>query len=110
MATHKIKPHINCSWQVAENRYIYDSILKIIHYSRIAMSKVCLITGKKPVYGNTVSHANNHRRTRFEPNLQEKRIWLEEEKRWVRVRLSTKALRTLTKKGTAILAKALKAR
>lgn len=73
------------------------------------MAKVCALTGKKPVYGNAVSHANNHRRTRFEPNLHEKRIWLEEEKRWVRVRLSAKALRTLAKNGTAELAKALKA-
>ncbi len=72
------------------------------------MAKVCVLTGKKPVYGNVVSHANNHRRTRFEPNLQKKRIWLEDEKRWVRVRLSAKALRTLAKKGTAILSKALK--
>jgi LSU ribosomal protein L28P len=72
------------------------------------MAKVCVLTGKKPVYGNVVSHANNHRRTRFEPNLQKKRIWLEDEKRWVQVRISAKALRTLAKKGTAILSKALK--
>jgi large subunit ribosomal protein L28 len=72
------------------------------------MSKVCVVTGKKPVYGNTVSHANNHRRTRFEPNLQEKRIWIEEEKRWVRVRLSARALKTITKNGTHALAKMLK--
>jgi len=73
------------------------------------MSKVCLLTGKTHQYGNTVSHANNHRRTRFEPNLQEKRIWLEEEKRWVRVRLSAKALKTISKNGTAELARLLKA-
>ncbi|KER09099.1 MAG: 50S ribosomal protein L28 [[Candidatus Thermochlorobacteriaceae] bacterium GBChlB] len=72
------------------------------------MSKVCILTGKSHQYGNTVSHANNHRRTRFEPNLQYKRIWLEEEKKWVRVRLSTKALKQLTKNGTAELSKLLK--
>jgi large subunit ribosomal protein L28 len=67
-----------------------------------------MLTGKKPLYGNTVSHSNNHRRTRFEPNLQEKRIWLEEEKRWVKVRLSARALKTLAKNGTGELSKMLK--
>ncbi|MBC8043638.1 MAG: 50S ribosomal protein L28 [Rhizobacter sp.] len=71
------------------------------------MSKVCIVTGKTHQYGNTVSHANNRRRTRFEPNLQSKRIWLEEENRWVRVKLSTKALKTISKNGTAELAKLL---
>ncbi len=71
------------------------------------MSKVCILTGKRHQYGNTVSHANNHRRTRFEPNLQEKRIWLEGEKRWVRVRLSTRAIKNLTKNGTHELEKLL---
>ncbi|MDX2128875.1 MAG: 50S ribosomal protein L28 [Chloroherpetonaceae bacterium] len=68
------------------------------------MSKVCVLTGKKHMYGNTVSHANNHSRTRFEPNLQEKRIWLEDEKKWVRVRLSTRAIKNISKNGTAELA------
>lgn len=73
------------------------------------MSKVCFVTGKTHQYGNTKSHANNKRRTRFEPNLQEKRIWLEEENRWVRVRLSTKALKTISKNGTLELSRLLKA-
>ncbi|NTW50440.1 MAG: 50S ribosomal protein L28 [Chlorobiales bacterium] len=72
------------------------------------MSKVCILTGKTHLYGNTVSHANNHRRTRFEPNLQTKRIWLEEEKRWVKVKISAKALKIMSKTGTAELAKVLK--
>ncbi|ACF13785.1 ribosomal protein L28 [Chloroherpeton thalassium ATCC 35110] len=71
------------------------------------MSKVCILTGKKHQYGNTVSHANNHRRTRFEPNIQAKRIWLEEEKRWVKVKLSAKAIKIISKRGTAELAKLL---
>jgi large subunit ribosomal protein L28 len=82
-----------------------------IHFSTpIAhiMSKVCVLTGKRPKYGNTVSHANNHRRTRFEPNLHTKRVWIEEEKRWVKVRLSAKALKIMSRKGTAELAKLLK--
>jgi large subunit ribosomal protein L28 len=72
------------------------------------MSKVCILTGKTHQYGNNVSHANNHSRTRFEPNLQNKRIWLEEEKKWVRVRLSAKAIKNISKNGTAELAKLLK--
>lgn len=71
------------------------------------MSKVCILTGKKHQYGNTVSHANNHRRTRFEPNLQTKRIWLEDEKCWVKVKLSAKALKIMSKTGTAQLSKVL---
>lgn len=63
------------------------------------MAKVCPITKKKPISGNRVSHANNKTRRRFEPNLQEKRIWVPSEGRYVRLRLSTKALRTIDKVG-----------
>ena len=55
------------------------------------MSRVCQITGKKPATGNTVSHANNRRRRRFLPNLHTQRFWLEGEKRWVTLRVSTNA-------------------
>jgi large subunit ribosomal protein L28 len=69
------------------------------------MSKVCQVTGKRPMSGNTVSHANNKTRRRFLPNLQARRLWVESEKRWVRLRLSTQGLRTLDKKGIdAVLA------
>jgi len=63
------------------------------------MPKVCAITGKRPRTGNTVSHANNKSRRRFNPNLVSKRVWNPIEKRWVRVKISTKALKTLDKKG-----------
>jgi large subunit ribosomal protein L28 len=63
------------------------------------MSRVCQITGKKPVTGNTVSHANNRKRRRFLPNLHTQRFWLEGEKRWVSLRLSANALRTVEKNG-----------
>ncbi len=63
------------------------------------MSKRCEITGKKPSSGHTVSHANNKSKRRFNPNLVTKRIWVPEEKRWVRMRISTRALKTLDKKG-----------
>jgi large subunit ribosomal protein L28 len=63
------------------------------------MSRVCDITGKKPAVGNRVSHANNKKRRRFLPNLHVQRFWLEDEKRWVSLRISTNALRTIEKKG-----------
>jgi large subunit ribosomal protein L28 len=70
------------------------------------MSRVCEVTGKRPVTGNTVSHANNRRRRRFLPNLHTQRFWLEEEKRWVTLRISTHAMRTIEKNGLeAVLAK-----
>jgi large subunit ribosomal protein L28 len=63
------------------------------------MAKVCVLTGKRPVSGNNVSHANNKTRRRFEPNLQWKRLWLPSEKRWVRLRLSAKAIKIINKRG-----------
>ena len=63
------------------------------------MAKVCVVTGKKPRSGNNVSHANNKTRRRFEPNLQEKRFWVPSEKRWVKLRVSASAIRTITKVG-----------
>ena len=63
------------------------------------MARVCQITGKKPMVGNRVSHANNKNKRRFLPSLHQKRFWLESEKRWVRLRLSSAAIRTIDKKG-----------
>jgi len=63
------------------------------------MSRVCDVTGKRPAVGNRVSHANNKRRRRFLPNLHTQRFWLESEKRWVSLRVSTNGLRTIEKKG-----------
>jgi large subunit ribosomal protein L28 len=63
------------------------------------MAKVCPLTGKKPISGHRVSHANNKTKRRFEPNLHEKRLWVPSEKRYIRVRLSAKALRTIDKVG-----------
>ena len=63
------------------------------------MSRVCQITSKRPVTGNTVSHANNRKRRRFLPNLHTQRFWVETEKRWVTLRLSTAGMRTVEKKG-----------
>ena len=69
------------------------------------MSKVCQITGKRPMSGNNVSHAKNKTRRRQLPNLQKKRIWLEDEKRWITLKLSTRAIRTIEKNGIRSLLK-----
>jgi large subunit ribosomal protein L28 len=63
------------------------------------MSRVCEITGKRPLYGNRVSHANNKTKMRQLPNLQYKRLWVPELTQFVRVRLSTRALRSIAKMG-----------
>ncbi len=63
------------------------------------MSRVCQVTGKRPMSGNNVSHANNKTRRRFLPNLHTHRFWVEAEKRWVTLRLSSKGMRIIDKKG-----------
>ena len=63
------------------------------------MSRVCQVTGKAPMVGNTVSHANNKTKRRFLPNLQSRKFWVESENRWVRLRVSNAGLRTIDKKG-----------
>jgi len=73
------------------------------------MSRVCQITGKRPITGNTVSHANNRRRRRFLPNLHTQRFWLESERRFISLRISTKGLRTIEKKGVEEVVKELRA-
>jgi len=74
------------------------------------MSRVCKVTGKRPVTGNTVSHANNRKRRRFLPNLHTQRFWLEDERRWVSLRVSTNALRTIEKNGLESVLAQLRAR
>ena len=63
------------------------------------MARVCQVTGKKPMVGNHVSHANNRTKRRFLPNLQRRRLWVESENRWVSLRLTNAALRTIEKNG-----------
>ncbi|MCF6262138.1 MAG: 50S ribosomal protein L28 [Xanthomonadales bacterium] len=63
------------------------------------MARVCQVTGKRPATGNNVSHANNRTRRRFLPNLHSHRFWVESEKRWVKLRITTKGLRIIDKKG-----------
>jgi large subunit ribosomal protein L28 len=63
------------------------------------MARVCQVTGKAPMTGNKISHANNKTKRRFLPNLQRRRFWVESENRWVSLRLTNAALRTIDKNG-----------
>jgi large subunit ribosomal protein L28 len=74
------------------------------------MSRVCQVTGKKPMLGNNVSHANNKTRRRFLPNLQYRRFWVESENRWVSMRLSQNGLRTIDRKGIDVVLAEMRAR
>ena len=74
------------------------------------MSRVCQVTGKRPMVGSNVSHSNRHTKRRFEVNLRKKRFFLEEEKRWITLRLSARAMRLIDKLGLATVVAELRAR
>ncbi|MFZ5526925.1 MAG: 50S ribosomal protein L28 [Pseudomonadota bacterium] len=74
------------------------------------MARVCQVTGKGPMVGNNISHANNKTKRRFLPNLQYRRFWVESENRWVRLRISTAALRLIDKVGIDQVLSDLRAR
>ena len=74
------------------------------------MSRVCQVTGKAPATGNNVSHANNKTRRRWLPNLHTHRFWLEAEKRFVRLRVSSKGMRTIDKLGIEAVVEEIRAR
>ena len=74
------------------------------------MSRVCQVTGKRVRTGNNVSHANNRTRRRFLPNLQNRRLWVESENRWVSMRLTNAALRTIDKNGIDTVLAEMRAR
>ncbi|CDD72437.1 50S ribosomal protein L28 [Duodenibacillus massiliensis] len=74
------------------------------------MARVCQVTGKAPMVGHQVSHANNKTKRRFMPNLQYRRFWVESENRWVRLRLTTAGLRTVDKIGIDAVLADLRAR
>ena len=73
------------------------------------MARVCKITGKRPMSGYNISHANNKTKRRFLPNLQSRRFWSEQENRWIRLRVSNAALRTIDKNGIDAVLAELKA-
>ena len=74
------------------------------------MARVCQVTGKSPMVGNNVSHANNRTKRRFLPNLQYRRFWVESENRWVRLRVSNAGLRLIDKNGIDVVLADLRAR
>ena len=73
------------------------------------MARVCQVTGKAPKVGNNVSHANNKTKRRFLPNLQRRRFWVESENRWVSLRLTAHALRTIDKNGIDVVLAGMRA-
>lgn len=73
------------------------------------MSRVCQVTGKKRMRGNNVSHANNKTIRFFQPNLRSRRFWLESQKRWVRLRVTQTAMRTIDRDGIEVVLAQLKA-
>lgn len=74
------------------------------------MARVCQVTGKAPMVGNNVSHANNKTKRRFLPNLHYRRFWVETEKRWVRLRISSAGLRLIDKQGIDEVLSGMRAR
>jgi large subunit ribosomal protein L28 len=89
--------------------HIFFAILRFFQileaFKEFTMARVCQVTGKGPMVGNNVSHANNKTKRRFLPNLQNRRIFVESENRWVSLRLSNAGLRVIDKLGIdAVLA------
>ena len=74
------------------------------------MSRICQVTGKSVMSGNNVSHANNATRRKFHPNIHERRFWVASENRWVKLRVSNHALRTIDKNGIEAVIAQLRAR
>lgn len=74
------------------------------------MSRVCQVTGKRPMVGNNVSHANNKTKRRFEPNLHTHRFWVDSQRRFVKLRVSTKGLRIIDRLGIERVLADLRAR
>ncbi len=72
---------------------------------KIDMARVCQLTGKRPQVGNNVSHSNNKTRRRFLPNLQKKRFYIPEQDKWITLKVSTSAIRTINKNGIASVLK-----
>jgi large subunit ribosomal protein L28 len=86
--------------------YYNCGLSQIAKYLEITMARVCQVTGKKPMVGNNVSHAQNKTKRRFLPNLQNRKFWVESENRWVSMRITNAALRTIDKNGIdSVLAK-----
>jgi len=74
------------------------------------MSQICQVTGKRPMSGNNVSHANNKTKRRFLPNLHSRKFWVESENRWVKLKVSSKGIRIIDKKGIESVLTEIRAR
>ncbi len=74
------------------------------------MSRVCQVTGKSPLVGHNVSHSNRHTKRRFEINLMNKRFWLEDEKRWITLRVSARGMRLIDKLGLPAVLQQMRSR
>lgn len=74
------------------------------------MSRVCQVTGKQALTGNNVSHSKRHTKKRSEINLRKKRLWLEEEARWVTLRVSARGMKIIDKRGLGVIVKEMRAR
>jgi large subunit ribosomal protein L28 len=88
-------------------------LLRLSHFcnpkKRIIMARVCQVTGKKPLSGHSVSHSNIKTKRKFNPNLQTKRFFLAEEDKWVTLKVSADAIRTINKRGLFTVVKELRA-
>jgi large subunit ribosomal protein L28 len=88
----------------------WAEIISVHVFWSVQMARVCEVTGKGPMVGNKVSHANNKTKRRFLPNLQYRRFWVETENRWIRLRISNAGLRLIDKKGIDVVLADLRAR
>ena len=103
------KNQAKSSFVYEKNLYIYGSkFQKNLILKEFEMARKCQITGIGPQYGSSISHAHNKTKRRFLPNLQTKKIWVQELNREVTVKVSAKALKTISKNGTADLAKMIR--
>jgi large subunit ribosomal protein L28 len=82
----------------------------LLSEKKLIMARVCQVTGKKPITGNTVSHSNIKTKRRFLPNLQTKRFYFVEEDRWVTLKVSSEAIRTINKNGLLAVIKEMRAK
>jgi large subunit ribosomal protein L28 len=100
------------NFQIPAFLYVFFENLGIIPTFAVqnsdSMSKVCVLTGKRPITGNSVSHSNIKTKRRFLPNLQKKRFFLAEEDKWVTLKLSTEGIRTINKNGLYAVVKQLR--
>lgn len=113
----KVRPsfqpgHLNCRLFSAQGPTVANEFHSIVQLKSglFTMSKVCQVTGKGPVTGNNVSHSNIKTKRRFLPNLQSHRFWVESENRFVKLRVSTKGMRIIDKKGIDAVLTEMRAR